>query len=80
MLALAACSSSPARTALVDRTLPPKPAASFTLTVPSPAIAAGMQPADVAAAALVALEKANGRIRASWAWYDVVRTTGEAPR
>lgn len=80
MLALSACSTLSNSPTPGQRTLPDKPTADFTRTVPLPAIAAGIQPVVLAGQCLVKLDTANDRIVKSWGWYaELQREFGKGP-
>ncbi|MFA5897921.1 MAG: hypothetical protein WC829_02290 [Hyphomicrobium sp.] len=67
---MSGCATSPARPVL-NRDLPAFPG--YGKPVTPPAIAAGQDPKALAGAALVALDKANGRIIDLGAWYAGLR-------
>lgn len=72
MLALAGCKSL-SGSAEGERSLPAKPDQPFTRQVALPSIAAGVNPMTLAGACLIKLDTANGRIDASWDWYEQLR-------
>ena len=71
MAALAACAHSPTSSPL-NRQLPA--AGAMFDRVPPPKIEAGQFPEQVAAACLVTLDQANGRLTDAGDWYEQIRS------